>query len=373
MPFKSIISLELLEPTIYVEAASDTTFVIRGTIDINLPSTTIVKSIFVRFDGKMETKSYISSSMNAGGFAQKKSIAYHHLTLYPTMTQTDPNRPLVLNAGLTQYGFEMQVPSKLPETVDCPDVKVNYHAAAVMEYESNSFLRVGRGNIIKSSAKQDIRIVRLPSGNLLAGNNACEFIDPRTHTSSWLQYQVLVDKKPIALGSELAITFRMIPNREEVSVDGVSVQILERRDVFGKSPHTSHAVQSLLPSATNETKIPKTALPELWEGTVRYSLPVGKSLVHSTQEYPDFDIKHTLLVSMVLSTTGGSTGRMRKLVTFQSKIDLLDEAVGKLGSLKVPTYDSPPPFDDSVFVFGEYDRKFTEPTAYSDINGNEDE
>jgi len=75
---------------------------------------------------------------------------------------------------------------------------------------------------------------------------------------------------------------------------------------------------------------------------------------------------------MVLSTTGGSTGRMRKLVTFQSKIDLLDEAVGKLGSLKVPTYDSPPPFDDSVFVFGEYDRKFADPPAYSEIYATEE-
>ncbi|KAL9549859.1 hypothetical protein MBANPS3_005009 [Mucor bainieri] len=362
MPFKSFMSVQLLEPTIYVEPISDSTFVIRGTININLPSTTTVKSISVRFDGKMETKNYISSSMNAGGFAQKRSIAHHNLVLYPSTEQNEPNSPLVLKAGLTQYGFEMQVPSKLPETIDCSDVKVNYHVAAVLEYESNSFLRVGRSSIVKSCARQDVRIVRLPIGNLLVGNNACEAIDSRTHTSAWLQYQVLVDKKSIALGAELPITFCMMPTREEISVDGVNVQIMERRDVFGKSTHTSHAVQTLLPAATNETKIPKTVLPELWE---------GKSLVHSTLANSDFDIKHTLLVSMVLSAPGGIGGRMRKLVTFQSKIDLLNEAVGKLGSLKVPTYDSPPPFDDSTFVYGEYDRKFTDPTAYCDISDNE--
>ncbi|KAF1797450.1 hypothetical protein FB192DRAFT_1399962 [Mucor lusitanicus] len=265
----------------------------------------------------------------------------------------------------------MQVPSKLPETVDCSDVKVNYHVTAVMEYESNFFLRMGRSSVAKSCAKQEVCIVRLPHGNLLVGNNACEVIDDRTHTSAWLQYQVLVDKKSISIGSELPITFRMLPTRKEVSVDGVNVQIMERRDLFGKSTHTSHAVQSLLPAATNETKIPKTVLPELWEGTVRYNIPAGKSLVHSTLANADFDIKHTLLVSMVLSTPGGVAGRMRKLVTFQSKIDLLNEAVGKLGSLKVPTYDSPPPFDDSTFVYGEYDRKFTDPISYCDINNDE--
>ncbi|KAK4516279.1 Guanine nucleotide exchange factor lte1 [Mucor velutinosus] len=371
MPFKSFISVQLLEPTIYVEPISNSNLVIRGTININLSSTTIVKSISVRFDGKMKTKNYISSSASAGGFAQKRSIAHHCLVLYPVEEQTDTNCPLILKAGLTHYGFEMQVPSKLPETVDCSDVKVNYHVTAVMEYESNSFLRVGRSSTAQSCAKQDVCIVRLPSGNLFFGSNTCEFIDSRTHTSDWLEYQVLVDKKSIALGSELPITFRMMPVREEVSVEGVNVQILERRDVFRKSTRTSYAVQSLLTAATNETEIPKTALPELWEGTIRYSILVGKSLVHSTLANSDFDIKHTLLVSIVLSAPGGIAGRMRKRVTFQSKIDLLNEAVGKLGSLKVPTYDSPPPFDDSTFVYGEYDRKFTDPIAYSDIHNNE--
>ncbi|KAG1059465.1 hypothetical protein G6F42_028305 [Rhizopus arrhizus] len=119
----SCISVQLLEPTIYVESNSDACNVVRGTININLPKTTTVKSISVRFDGKMETKSYSFDSMDAGGFAQKKPLARQRLVLYPTMEQVDANRPLVMNAGLTQFGFEMQIPSKLPETIDCSDVK----------------------------------------------------------------------------------------------------------------------------------------------------------------------------------------------------------------------------------------------------------
>ncbi|KAF1797449.1 hypothetical protein FB192DRAFT_1290771 [Mucor lusitanicus] len=267
----------------------------------------------------------------------------------------------------------MPMPSKLPETVDCSDVKVNYHVTAVMEYESNSLLRVGRSNAAKSCGKQEVRIVRLPHGNLLVGNNACELIDSGTHTSAWLQYRVLVDKKSISLGSELPITFRMMPTRDKISVEGINVQILERRDVFGKSTHTNHTVEYLSPAATNETKIPKATLSEAWEGTIRYNIPAGKSLVHSTLANADFDIKHALLVSMVLSIPGGGLGgRTQKLVTFQSKIDLLDQAVGKLGSLKVPTYDCPPPFDDdSTFVYNEYDDKYNDPIAYCDIHDDE--
>lgn len=368
----SYISVQLLESTIYVESNSDASNVVRGTININLPKTTTVKSISVRFDGKMETKSYSFDSMDAGSFAQKKPLARQRLVLYPTLEQVDANRPLVMNAGLTQFGFEMQIPSKLPETIDCSDIKVSYHVTAVMEYQSNSFLRVGRN--IKECAKQDVRVARLPYENILVGDNMCEHIDSRTHKSAWLHYQILVNKKAVALGSELPITFRMLPIHNGVSVDRVAVQMLERRDLFRESTHTSHSVHSILPSSNNKTIIPNTALSEPWEGTVKYNIPEGKSLVHSTQEYSDFNVSHTLLVSIALSIPGTgrfAASRVQKMVTFQANIDLLDETIGELGSLKLPTYDSPPPFDNSDYVFGEYDRKFADPPAYSEIHATE--
>ncbi|CAO0795763.1 unnamed protein product [Mucor circinelloides] len=371
----SCISVQLLEPTIYVESNSDACNVVRGTININLPKTTTVKSISVRFDGKMETKSYSFDSMDAGGFAQKKPLARQRLVLYPTMEQVDANRPLVMNAGLTQFGFEMQIPSKLPETIDCSDVKVSYHVTAVMEYQSNSFLRVGRSSTVKEFAKQDVRVARLPYENILVGDNMSEPIDSRTHRSAWLHYQILVDKKAVALGSELPITFRMLPTHNGVSVDRVAIQMLERRDLFRESTHTSHSVHSILPSASNKTTIPTTALSEPWEGTVKYDIPEGKSLVHSTQEYSDFNVSHTLLVSIALSVPGTgrfTASRVQKMVTFQASIDILDETIGELDSLKLPTYDSPPPFDNSDFVFGEYDRKFADPPAYSEIYATEE-
>ncbi|KAG2216027.1 hypothetical protein INT46_007087 [Mucor plumbeus] len=364
----SCISVQLLEPTIYVEPNSDACNVVRGTININLSKTTTIKSISVRFDGKMETKGYSLDSIDARSFVQKKPLARQRLVLYPTLEQVDANRPLVMNSGLTQFGFEMQIPSKLPETIDCSDVKVNYHVTAVMEYQSNSFLRVCRNT--KEFAKQDVRVARLPYENILIGDNMFEPIDSRTHKSAWLHYQILVNKKAVALGSELPITFRMLPINNGVSVDRVGIQMLERCDLFRESTRTSHSVHSILPSSNNKTIIPRTALSEPWEGTVKYDIPEGKSLVHSTQEYSDFNISHTLLVSIALSIPGTgrfNASRVQKMVTFQANIDILDKTIGELDSLKLPTYDSPPPFDNSEYVFGEYDRKFADPPAYSEI------
>lgn len=54
----SYVTIQLLEPTIYIETNAENHNVVRGTLNINLPKSTTVKSLSVKFDGKMETKSY---------------------------------------------------------------------------------------------------------------------------------------------------------------------------------------------------------------------------------------------------------------------------------------------------------------------------
>lgn len=302
--------------------------------------------------------------------SHKKAIAHQRLTVYPTPEQIKANRPLVLNTGLTHFGFEMQVPSKLPETIDCADIKVNYQLTASMEYYPvNSFLRATR-RTLKESCKQEIRVARLPYENILIGDTMSDPIDSRIHKCAWLNYQILVDKKAVALGSELPITFRFLPTYEGVSVDRVSVQMLEKRNLFRDTTRTSHSVYGIVPRKSNPTHLPTEVLTGDWEGTINYHVPEGKALVHSTQKYSDFNISHTLLVSISLSVpdTGRiNSSRTHKMVTFQAHIDILNEAVGELDSLKLPNYDSPPPFDNSTYVYGEYDRKFVEPPSYSEI------
>lgn len=305
-----------------------------------------------------------------GSFTQKKALARQRLVLYPTLEQTDIDRPLVLNTGLTQFGFEMQIPSGLPETIECADIKVNYQVTAVMEYYStNSFLRATR-RTQKEVTKQEVRVARLPYENILMGDNMSDPIDSRNHKSAWLNYHLWIDKKAVALGSELPITFRFSPARDEVSLERVSIQLLERRNLYRDVTHTTHSIHAITPCKNNTTQFPSSVLPDEWEGTVNYKIPEGKTLVHSTQEYSDFNVSHTLLVSIAMSIPGTgriNTTRVQKMVTFQTNIDILNEAVGELDSLKLPTYDSPPPFDNSTYVFGEYDRKFIDPPNYSEI------
>ncbi|KAI9487137.1 MAG: hypothetical protein EXX96DRAFT_551941 [Benjaminiella poitrasii] len=378
----SCISVQLLEPTLYVDPNSDMSNVIRGSININLLKTTAIKSLSVRFDGKMETKSYSFDVIeNMGGFAQKKPLARQRLVLYPTLEQDDASRPLVMNAGLTQFGFEMQVPSRLPETIECSDINVHYYVTAVIEYynDRSFFARAYRRNLVKEFAKQDVRVARLPYENIFLGDAMSNPIDSRTHKCGWLNYQILVDKKAVALGSELPITFRMAPTFDDgVTVDRVNIQMLERRDLHRDSTYTTHSVHTIQPSQYNTTSFPTEPLKnDPWEGTMVYKIPDNKELVHSTQEYSDFSVSHTLLITIALSIPGTSSGRYtssrrtQKIVTFQAHIDILDEAIGRLDTLKLPTYDAPPPFEetneDSEPVYIDYDRKYPDPPAYDEI------
>jgi hypothetical protein len=370
----SYLSIRLLEPTIYVEPTSTTTnSAVRGTLNLNLPKTTTIKSISIRFSGKMETSNNVNSIENSAN----KYLAREHLVLYPT-TEQQKNRPLIMNSGLTQYGFEMQVPSGLPESIDCSEVKVKYQVTAVMEYYSTNSKKLSlwqRTPIKKQVTAQDIRIVRLPHSDILMGDTMSDPIDSHTRKSPWLDYQIIVNKKAVSLGSKLPITFKFTPIIEGgVSINRVSVQMLEKRCLYhGEETKTSYAVHSILPATRNKT--PSSVLTEPWEGTIDYSLPReesnNKTLVHSTQEYLDFNVNHTLLISIALSIPDTVnhliTKRVHKMVTFQAQIDLLSESIGELDSLKLPTYDSPPPFDNTEYVFGECDRKFADPPAYSDI------
>ncbi|KAI7890117.1 uncharacterized protein EV154DRAFT_512533 [Mucor mucedo] len=364
----SNITLDLLEPTIYVESNSVNSNVIRGTVNINLPKTTTVKTLSVIFEGQLDTKSYSFEAIeSSGSFARKKPLARQRLVLYPTLEQENASRPLILNAGLTQYGFEMQIPSGLPESIDCSEIKVEYSVTAVMDvYPTNSFLRVSRGSH-KETFKQSVRVARLPYENVLMGDSMSEPIDSRSHQATWLEYQIVVSKKAVALGNNLPVTFRFSPTHEGVIVDRVTLQMLERRDVHRDVTHSNHSVFGIQPCKKNAVTFPRGVLKESWEGTVSYQIPNGRSLSHSTQDYSDFRVSHTLLVSITLSVPGTGRCRVTKLLTFQANIDLLDKTIGDLDTLELPTYDSPPPFDNTKVVFGEYERKFADPPNYSDI------
>ncbi|KAI8087580.1 uncharacterized protein B0P05DRAFT_531522 [Gilbertella persicaria] len=355
----SFVSLCLLEPTLYTEQKPDTCSVIRGTVYINVPKPTKVQRIYIRFHGKMETKSHSFES------DQKKSIAQEQLELFPI--QSTPSK--VLNAGTTPFSFEMQIPSGLPETIDCSDIKVHYQVSAVMEYISHSVLRGTTTS--QDIAKQDICVARLPYQGILTGD-VSNSIDSRAHQSTWLCYQLLIDKKAVALGSILPITFRLLPTTEGLIIDRVSIQMLERRHLYRDTTYTSHSVYTLSPCEKNTVSFPTEPLKDAWEGTVHYRIPAGKNMVHSTRPYSAFHVDHYLLVSIgfsVPSSTQSRFGSQRthKMVTFRANIDVLDKTVGDLDALELPSYDNPPPFENEQVVYGEYDRKFVEPPAYHDV------
>ncbi|KAI8384180.1 hypothetical protein BD560DRAFT_486955 [Blakeslea trispora] len=357
----SHLSLQLLETTIYAEQQADTCSVIRGTVYANLPKSTTIQRISVQFSGKMEAKSH---SLN---YHKPKTVANQQLILY----QATSNSPLLLTAGTTPFGFEMQVASGLPESIECSDVKVSYQVTATMEYTTtHPVLR--RPTKSKEETRQDIRVTRLPQQGILTGDTN-NFIDSRTHQSNWLCYQLLVDKKAVALGSVLPITFRLLPMTEALSIDRITVQMLERRHLYRDTTHTTYSVCTMPPCCNVKQDVIPTQLSENWEGTVYYRVPCGKTMVHSTRPYSEFHVDHCVLVSIGFSVPSLSNSRfgntrVHKLITFKANIDVLDKVVGDLDSLELPSYDSPPPFEDhGQVVYGEYDRKFVEPPAYEDI------
>jgi hypothetical protein len=247
--------------------------------------------------------------------------------------------PLVLRAGVTEIGFEMKVPSRLPESVNCRDFSVNYQVSAHMECDSNGLFKspLYNGKVISA---QDIPIVRLPTTRLITDNNVNLISDFRTYTSEWMDYQILVEKKTVSLGSVLPISFSLLPKKKGITIDHMSVQILEDRDIFTSYTHRTQSAHTIVPFLNNKTNIPNTPMAGTWEGTVVYKVPSNISLVHSTKKYDDYNITHTLAVHLLLSSPSSKKSKVRckNMIIFKTKIDLLAEIPNEHSLIELPPY-----------------------------------
>jgi hypothetical protein len=355
------LNIQVLEPAIYLEPNSlATSNVIHGTVNLYFPKAVAVKSLSVCFEGTMEYKSYCNTV---------KNIAHERLALYPSDNQ-QASTPFIVGAGSTQFGFEMQITSRLLESINCSWVKVYYYVTATVEYSTvrnapfillcsiPSKIRIATTT---KKVKQPISIVRLPSYDTLI--DASDAISSGTRTTDWITYRISVDKKTVPIGSQLPIAFNLTPvPGNDVFINNVSVQLIEECNIYhGYETRSSYSVKSIFPCKCNHSFIPKGKLIEPWEGTIFYEIPANQALVQSTQQYSEFYVKHVLLISIALHKQGNK----KNTIMFQAHIDLLSKAVGDLESLKLPMYDTrpPPPFDSAENIC-----KFAGalPPAYSD-------
>ncbi|KAI8636349.1 hypothetical protein BD408DRAFT_426262 [Parasitella parasitica] len=336
-----LLSIQLLEPIVFIDSNLETSPVIRGTVNVNFQKSCIIDKLQLDFNGILKTCWTQAEETKQN----QENIAFSHLQLYPTSEQAASSPPLLLNSGSTRFSFEMPLPAGIPETVSCPQVNVEYTMSASLKYKKDS------ASQMHEEIKKQIILARLPDMGIIAGENYPATIESHKHFSNWCQYRITIDTKSAVLGSKLPLRIEIAPTAKELRLKQVFLQLVERRNVTliqDSSPdRTSQSVHFLYPAKGSALFLPNRPITENWQGSCLYQIPDDNTISHSTQKYSNFHVSHLLLVSLLISVPDASHTNGRhttRTISFQTQIDLLDSHVAQLGDCeftKLPSYDCP--------------------------------
>lgn len=252
--------------------------------------------------------------------------------------------------GTTKFPFEMPLPIGIPETVKASDIQVEYTMTVRLLYK-----KMNSPVVQHEESTKPIVLARLPEHQYFPLITQRQFSD-------WCKYRISIDKKSVTLGSKLGIKFEISPLIQGFRLKQIFVQILERRTVHDNTNQFCHFIY---PAKNSRLHLPSKPISQGWQATCDYQLPDDK-LSHSTMEYPDFQISHVVLVSLIVSDR-----HTTRTISYQMDIDLLNRQVSLLEDrdyLKLPAYNCvmttqelqklhshglytcPPSYEDSIAV-----------------------
>lgn len=248
----------------------------------------------------------------------------------PLYSTTKDQPPLLINAGSTSFSFEIPLPSGIPESIQSPQINVDYQITAQMNLKRNN-------NSLYKELKKQLILARLPDSGMLAGENCSIIIDSHKHFSNWCQYRISIDSKSATIGSTLPVKFEIAPTTKDFKLKQILVQILEKRILDEKKYQSIH----FLSPTTKQSPTISTAISTPWEASFAYQIPTNIS--HSTDNYKYFSIEHILLISLIVSTTDPNDNKksVNRTISFQTRIDLLDSNIANLMDPELPPYNCP--------------------------------
>ncbi|EPB91592.1 hypothetical protein HMPREF1544_01514 [Mucor circinelloides 1006PhL] len=333
------LSIQLLEPIIFIGSNLETSPVIRGTVNVDFQKSCIIERLRLGFNGVMKTQ----WTQGDKSRQNQQNIADSHLQLYPT-SESALSPPLLLNSGSTRFSFEMPLPAGIPETISCSQVHVDYNISVSLDYKKDG------ASQMHEEIKKQIILARLPDTGMIAGENYPATIDSHKHFSNWCQYRITIDTKTAVLGSKLPLKIEIAPTVKDLRLKQVFLQLVEKRTVTptaDNEDHTSQSVHFLYPAKGCMLALPNRPLDQNWQASCLYQIPDDNSVSHSTQKYSSFRVSHLLLVSLLVSVPDSANPNSRfttRTISFQTQIDLLDKHVAQLGDrefTKLPSYDCP--------------------------------
>ncbi|KAI8993244.1 hypothetical protein BDB01DRAFT_754289 [Pilobolus umbonatus] len=304
--------------------------VLRGVMNLNLQEQVKLKSINLKFSGKMIV-SWTEGRGSERSFTEVREVISHNWSFLPRQAKIHTLQP-----GNYSYEFELPIPGDMPES--------SYiHNFYVVEYglkatiERSSFLpnMVHRKKVHISRKLQPF---------------SSETQDPITLSNQWLHkldYEITLPSKVYTHGDKVPITIKITPLTESLSVRHLSISLKEYMICRAGQPQFNHRsrVHSRVVASLRDAEFGQTTGNSgEWKKTEVLKLPTSSSDLQCDLQNDLVRIRHKVKFVLSLENSDGHISELR---------GTLPVSIFSFNNQGLPTYEETwrsLPYDPSIMV-----------------------
>ncbi|KAI8364719.1 uncharacterized protein BYT42DRAFT_608940 [Radiomyces spectabilis] len=267
--FHKTVSIELLEPVVYLRDAKDRRSVnlLHGHIKLYLRHPLTVQAITLRFVGSSKT------------IWPEDDEQYDKHTLVDSVIPIYC-APTVLQKGKTVFPFEILLSNTLSETIECELGRVHY------KLQCQVHVKRWFNKILKT--QHPVILVRAPNADAPRSFMHTTFIQGSPFLTT-------IETLHLTPGLSLALSFSFA---RSAVIHSIVVKLIERQKFRAPSKHTTRLLHHEITLAPNHNLAAEPCSGS--ENTFRYSYKVP-NLVHPSAMHPLIRIRHWVQVTLILN------------------------------------------------------------------------
>ncbi|CAO3643540.1 unnamed protein product [Cunninghamella blakesleeana] len=309
---------------------------LRGTLYVIVHEPIKVKSIHLRFQGRMKVSWSEGVGHHQHHYKQEKTILEHDWQFIPMANiQHQQKKSYCLSAGEHKFNFELMLPGDIPESLETIGGQVSYRLKAIVE--RSTFVN----NISK---KKYVKIVRSMLPSEFSLHQSMEI------HNTWvdkMMYDITMPSKLYALGEKIHLSINILPIATDLKVKCMNISLKE---------YCSYTISDNSKTDTRLIMNEKVVDPfpesydfelNTWKKDITMTVPTTSPSIFCDTENDMIKISHKMKFIISLINADGHYSELRCAVP----VVIIDSLACETENM-LPSYDQTwrtVPYDPSVF------------------------
>jgi hypothetical protein len=393
--FQKAISIQLIEPVVYIRGKSSTNAIqynniIRGFIVVHSSRLTVIQDIRLRLIGVAKTLwpegivalTRLSTSLRSRTIANltlpglffifdlgigadgsqtcDKKRLLNQCIMIDLGNGDDSDRLYNVYSGYNRFPFEMFIPSDIPESIECD--------LGFVEYRLIASMRRPRRFPLSSEfvTELPIQLIRLPIDCAMNGDSPAESISISRTLPGFGDYSITLEKHIVSPGTLLPVSFRLTSSIQNARLESVSVKIHERCTIRAPDKGITRIINHKITLRRTDQVEPNLGISmdgvggAPYEDRILYEIPDDRKMrLHASTSYRDINVRHWIQVLVKLSVPNPNAEEAQsqpllfKEVMLDSKLCVLRAGALTEDLVTLPQYSERIQGDDLCLAWGD--------------------